>query len=673
MALEYDDVTWERNKRGEKVIVGRGATSIVYAGRLRGQAVVIKAEALGVGEEAAWMNSARLHYGATCEHIVALHGIIVDREDGDVTHHLVMERLAGNMTALLLSPGGTHYGADMALRLNLLADVAGGLAYLHAASVIHGDVRPDNVLLTASTRRALPTAKLADFGSSVLRRTGTKTRGTLVYMDPALLDGTASIAAASDVYSFGVMAWQVLSGRALYDAELVAATAMDVEKLLKAHVCGPRGKRPPAAALVERGVPPAVVALVESCWAPAQAARPGMAEVQRTLEAAAATAAPAGGSGGGAVCGGAPAPTHVVPPTGSPATAPVPAVTPVATAVSVPASVPAPAPMAPVVSAPLLYRWEDKAELPLKGQSVSCLAVLPDCRLAGGNDRTVRLWNAAYCGEATAVLEGHGGPVQALAVLPGGRHLAVGVAAGVEGEKGEIVVWDTSVKQPTRCATINCGNGVMGLAVLLDGRLAAGCYDGKVRLVEVGADAGAVVATLIGHTEFVYALGVLPDGILASGSFDSTVRLWDVGAQSCVATLAGHTDKILSLAVLADGRLASASWDKSVRLWNVATRTCVGVLEDGIVGVAMPATALAALPDGRLAIGSAGCIIWLWDTRPTAAGATGAVAEADGNASPVVLYGHTEAVSALLPLPGGRLVSVSWDKTVRLWRLPKAA
>jgi len=203
MTLEYEDVVWDRDKRGNQVTIGRGAFGTVFAGRLHGQQVAIKAEVLDDGEEEAWLKTARLHYGATCPHIVAVHGIIVDRDDDKVTYHLVMERLAGTLTALLLKSGGVHYGANMALRLHLLADVASGLAYLHAASIIHADVKPDNVLLTAPSRHTpQPTAKLADFGSSVQRRADTKTRGTLVgergtlvYMDPVLLDGSASIGA----------------------------------------------------------------------------------------------------------------------------------------------------------------------------------------------------------------------------------------------------------------------------------------------------------------------------------------------------------------------------------------------------------------------------------------------------------------------------------------------
>jgi len=303
--------------------------------------------------------------------------------------------------------------------------------------------------------------------------------------------------------------------------------------------------------------------------------------------------------------------------------------------------------------------------------SVYSLASLPDGRLASGNyDGTVQLWDAARDGEATALLEGHGNGVNALAVLLDERRLAAGMYADA-GKASAIVVWDTGIVPPGRRATIDCDIGVNALAVLHDGRLAAGCEDGRVRLVEVGADAGSVVATLSGHTDRVAALAVLPDGTLASGSWDKTVRLWDVGARVCVATLAGHTWYVSALAVLADGRLASASGDCTVRLWDVATRACVGVLQ----GHKRAVSALAALPDGRLASGSWSKTIRVWDTRPCAAARTWSPDDADYNgaacATPVVvLEGHGDQVHTLALLPDGRLASGSNDGMVRLWRLP---
>jgi len=276
---------------------------------------------------------------------------------------------------------------------------------------------------------------------------------------------------------------------------------------------------------------------------------------------------------------------------------------------------------------------------------VTSLAVLGDGRLASGDlGGEVRLWDAATGGDATAVLQAEV-RLRALAALPDGRRLAAGTRSRVE-------VWDVTGTPPTQSATFACGSAVFALVVLTDGRLAAGCDDHSVRVVDVGA--GVVAAVLEGHSDRVAALAVLPDGTLASGSDDGTVRLWDVGravpVPVCVAVLDGHAGVVWSLAVVADGRLAVGSWGGAVALWDVRSATCVcSVMTGG------PVAALAALPDGRLVVGSEGGVIQLWDTRPAAAAVVAACSR-PASTVPMTVLAHTPYdTTALLPLPDGRL------------------
>ena len=290
------------------------------------------------------------------------------------------------------------------------------------------------------------------------------------------------------------------------------------------------------------------------------------------------------------------------------------------------------------------------------------LARLADGRLASVTfDGEVRLWNVAGGGDATIVLAA-GSATRALTVLRDGCRLAVGTALQYD-ERGCVEVWDVDGIPPVRRATINCRSGVMALAVLPDGRLAAGCADGKVRIVDV--DVGAVATTLSGHTGGVTALAVLSDGLLASGSTDNSVRVWDVGARACVATLTGHTNTVLSLAVLTDGRLASGAYfDDAVRLWDVGARACVGVLSNPTSKVKK----LAALPDGRLATGSMDGTIQLWDTRPAAAAGASRTASAMS-----VVVSILPGSGSLLLLPDGRLACSSGGGTLCLLELPPPA
>ena len=276
---------------------------------------------------------------------------------------------------------------------------------------------------------------------------------------------------------------------------------------------------------------------------------------------------------------------------------------------------------------------------------VLALALLTDGRLASGdNCGEVRVWDVAAGGSEAGVVLTAGRGVHALAALQDGRRLAVGmISGGVE-------IWDVAVVPSLRTATVDCcWSCVWALAVLADGRLAAGCEAGHVLIIDVDAVA-MVVATLRGHSNSVTAMAVLPNGALASGSWDHTVRLWDVGTRVCVATLADHGASIRALVVLADGRLASGSDDSTVRLWDLGTHTCVGVL----AGHTDIVIALTALPDGRLASGSGDGTVRMWDTRP-AAGAAGSHA---ASAVPMVTFVHNLYVyrsGFLLPLPDGRL------------------
>ena len=291
------------------------------------------------------------------------------------------------------------------------------------------------------------------------------------------------------------------------------------------------------------------------------------------------------------------------------------------------------------------------------------LALLGYGRLASlDSGGVVRLWDVTAGGEAIAVLTESDMEVHRLAALPDGRHLAIGTAS----HTGSCVqVWDVGGVSPVRRATINCHSDVRALEALADGRLAAGCDDGKVLVI--GEDESAVVATLSGHSLGVTALAVLHDGTLASGSWDKTVRLWDVGARACVATLVGHTDEVRLLAVLANGRLArGVDYDGAARLWDVGARACVGVLGGHTHGI----DALAALPDGRLASGSSDGTIRLWDTRPAAA--TGASRAA--GAVPVEVVGvWSGGLGSLLSLPDGRLAFGGCGQICLLGLPPPAA
>jgi len=160
-------------------------------------------------------------------------------------------------------------------RLQWLRQVAGALSFLHSRGIVHGDLKPANVLLDVLGR----SARVCDFGHARLRREGEDASlssggvgGTPRYRDPAVASGRNSLRKASDVYSLGILAWQVATGLTPFDG-------MDAVAVV-AHTVG--GGRPPLDRL-PAATPAALRALLPQCWAAEQASRPTAAAVCAAL------------------------------------------------------------------------------------------------------------------------------------------------------------------------------------------------------------------------------------------------------------------------------------------------------------------------------------------------------------------------------------------------------
>jgi serine/threonine-protein kinase len=145
-------------------------------------------------------------------HVYA-HGEATPEEGGRL--YLVTQLIPdGDLGGLLQAYGAPPH----AMALDLMAQVADGLADAHAAGLIHRDIKPANVLLR---RRADGNqAYLSDFGiarhvEGDLSGTTTGTMGTPTYMAPELHLGDPP-GVASDVYSLGCLLWACLTGRAPY-------------------------------------------------------------------------------------------------------------------------------------------------------------------------------------------------------------------------------------------------------------------------------------------------------------------------------------------------------------------------------------------------------------------------------------------------------------------------
>jgi serine/threonine-protein kinase len=130
-------------------------------------------------------------------------------EAGGTTAYVVMELLEGPSLAQRLSDNGP-LAARVALRV--CAQVAGALAFAHAHGLVHRDIKPGNVMLTATGAKVVDFGVAAATGSPDLADAGGRILGTPNYVAPERLRG-GPVVPASDVYSLGLVFYRLLTGR----------------------------------------------------------------------------------------------------------------------------------------------------------------------------------------------------------------------------------------------------------------------------------------------------------------------------------------------------------------------------------------------------------------------------------------------------------------------------
>jgi hypothetical protein len=96
--------------------------------------------------------------------------------------------------------------------LEILLEIAYGLAHLHEKGILHLDLKPENVLLTESGK-----IKLIDFGISEFIEKGRDAEkmwmGTPDYMSPEQRNAPSQVSMPSDIYSLGIIAYELYVGK----------------------------------------------------------------------------------------------------------------------------------------------------------------------------------------------------------------------------------------------------------------------------------------------------------------------------------------------------------------------------------------------------------------------------------------------------------------------------
>ncbi len=146
-------------------------------------------------------------------------------------HYIVMEYVEGrDLKSIILEEAPFSVGRA----LDLVSDICAAVGYAHRAGLVHCDLKPQNVLISAEGR-----VKVTDFGiarafSAIVPTEVETVWGTPHYFAPEQAAGEPPTP-TSDVYSIGIMLYEMLSGRLPFDAP-------DHATLVKMHM---RDQPPP--------------------------------------------------------------------------------------------------------------------------------------------------------------------------------------------------------------------------------------------------------------------------------------------------------------------------------------------------------------------------------------------------------------------------------------------
>ena len=209
--------------------IGRGGMGVVY--RARDERLQRRVAIKVLPPELAFSSEIRQRFTREAQtaarlshpHIVPIH----DVGEGQGIVYFVMGLIEGESLAARIRRRGRVPAEDTR---RIIRETADALSAAHALSVIHRDIKPDNILLEGTRGRVVVTdfgiAKAMSATSGATLTSAGMAIGTPSYMSPEQAAGEREIDGRSDLYSVGIVAYQMLSGELPFNAPTVAGILM---------------------------------------------------------------------------------------------------------------------------------------------------------------------------------------------------------------------------------------------------------------------------------------------------------------------------------------------------------------------------------------------------------------------------------------------------------------
>ncbi len=203
--------------------LGQGAMGVVYKATdpLIDRIVAIKTITLSLAQEERDEYEARFYQEAKAAGRLSHPNIVTIFDvgrSGDIAY-IAMEFLQGRELRDILNDDQL-LPVDQAI--DIVAQVAFGLAYAHEHGIIHRDIKPSNIMVARDGHVKITDFGIARMASSAVRTQTGMVLGSPKYMSPEQVMGKLADQ-RSDVFSLGVMLYEMLTGQAPFTGENVNA------------------------------------------------------------------------------------------------------------------------------------------------------------------------------------------------------------------------------------------------------------------------------------------------------------------------------------------------------------------------------------------------------------------------------------------------------------------
>jgi serine/threonine protein kinase len=220
--------------------IGKGAMGVVYLARdpLIGRLVALKTFRIGYSVKDQELEQFRVRFIREAQsagilthpNIVTIHDVV--EESGEGLAFIAMEYVRGTNLKLMLQ-------GDQPLTLqfviDVIAQVGEALDYAHSNRVVHRDVKPANILITAENRVKITDFGIARLDSSNLTQEG-QLLGTPNYMSPEQIQGK-EVDHRADLFSLGVVLYEMLTRHKPFQGENLTVVS---HRIVYDHFTPPR-------------------------------------------------------------------------------------------------------------------------------------------------------------------------------------------------------------------------------------------------------------------------------------------------------------------------------------------------------------------------------------------------------------------------------------------------